>query len=718
MPAQTKPLGTVGPEDRVCPKCRTHNELAALERRQYRCVGCGLELAHIDMAANGAVRGVFGWVLGLGTVVNERYQVTAVLGKGGFGVTYLVDDIRLAGKRRALKEIPGLLFDEYETRLLGRLNHPAIPDIIDRFAVDAMVYLVLEFGGSRTLRIEMDRQGGRIPVFLLLPWIEQVCAALVYLHSQDPPVIHRDLKPENILLDENERVMLIDFGIAKESNEQNMTRTLGRAVSNGFSPPEQVLGTGTDVRSDVYALGAILYCAITGRVPPAAHERITGTVLEPPSKFFPEIPPLLDSAICQALELNLHKRQQTMAEFSHCLALVQAGSASPRTVVATDPAALMAGLSPRDVSLASVQLPSMRRSQRPVTSPSGTEQSPAGPGPAARRPSWGWVGTGVVGALLVVGAAWLYWRSPAQTSAENTTASTGDPISMTPARPTTTPGTGMPPAVALTNAPPPPVSSTISATPTSNEKPATDAREVPDALAAVPQVRTPAPTNLESPAQSAEGQAAAGPDGLSSPPNELTEQALELSSAQRRQVQAWLTGLNLNPGPLDGEFGWATREALRSWQRSAALPASGFLDRAQLERLGQEGDATQAQRIYWESIQSSGSAPALTDFVSLYPTGQYASLARARITALREAEQQVRLQAEQRARRQAEQQTRPAPSAPASPPRVPDKPKQQPRKQVDTAQRKPEPPHPAPSQSGSSRYTPEQIRALKRFNEM
>lgn len=494
MSAHTTPVAIPDQADRICPKCQTPNEQAALEQRQYRCAGCGLELAHLDMAANGSVRGVFGWVLQRGTLVGERYRIVSVLGKGGFGVTYLADDIRLAGKRRALKEIPELLFDEYETSLLGRLNHPAIPDIIDRFDVDGMVYLVLEFGGSRTLRIELERQGGRIPVFLLLPWIEQVCAALVYLHSQDPPIIHRDLKPENILLDDNERVMLIDFGIAKETAGDKVTRTLGRAVTHGFSPPEQVLGTGTDPRSDVYALGAILYWAITGRVPPAAHERITGTVLEPPSRIFPEIPPLLEAAICQALELNLHKRQQSVAELAHCLTLVHSGGSSARTVVGTDPNALMAGLSTtQGARLASLELPSTRQAPGPATVPSGNEQPLPEPAPAARPRVWGWAWMGLACVTLAGGGGWLYWRTGGQDFPRESPSNVEAPLIAAPAQ-TGAPASAAPPsAVEPASAIPQPGSTSSSATAADLANLAADAREVGGPLAAVPLVQATAP---------------------------------------------------------------------------------------------------------------------------------------------------------------------------------------------------------------------------------
>ena len=304
----------------VCPSCGHANPLTPLRLREYRCEQCNLELAHVDYAANGAIRGIFGWLLAADDVIADRYKIKSVLGKGGFGATYLVDDLRLSGKRRALKEVPQLLFDEYETSLLSRLDHPAIPDIIDHISHAGMAYLVLKFGGSSTLGGERKRYPDRrIPQEKLLPWMRQLCAVLIYLHKQNPPIIHRDLKPDNILLNEDERIMLIDFGIAKEAHPDTMTRTLGRAATLGFSPPEQVMGTGTDERADIYALGATFYALLTGQNPPAAHERVSGKDLIPPSQFVPDVLPEVEDAIIQSLNINMHHRQQTVREFAFAL---------------------------------------------------------------------------------------------------------------------------------------------------------------------------------------------------------------------------------------------------------------------------------------------------------------------------------------------------------------------------------------------------------------
>jgi serine/threonine-protein kinase len=304
-------------ETRLCPFCGKSNLVSVISQQSYACSHCQKELAHIDFAQNGSIRGIFGWLLAPGDEILDRYKIKSLLGKGGFGAAYLADDLHLSGKHRALKEVPEQLFDEYETSLLSKLDHPAIPDIIERKTVNGMVYLVLKFGGSRTLdSARKNYPDHRIPQHILLPWLRQLCDVLNYLHTQTPPIIHRDLKPGNILLDENERIMLIDFGIAKEAVPQTLTRTLGRAASMYFSPPEQVMGTGTDERADIYALGATFYALLTGQPPPAAHERVAGKELAPPSQLVPDVLPELENAILQALELNMNHRQQSIKEFA------------------------------------------------------------------------------------------------------------------------------------------------------------------------------------------------------------------------------------------------------------------------------------------------------------------------------------------------------------------------------------------------------------------
>src|SRR4029453_5038441 len=116
------------------------------------------------------------------------------------------------------------------------------------------------------------------------------------------PVVHRDLKPANMLLDEHDRVMLIDFGIAKVSLGVEGTRTMARAATHGFSPPEQVLGTGTGPPSDVYALGATMYALLPGTVPPPAHARLTGTEVVSARSLCAAIPADLEPLIAVCLQ--------------------------------------------------------------------------------------------------------------------------------------------------------------------------------------------------------------------------------------------------------------------------------------------------------------------------------------------------------------------------------------------------------------------------------
>ena len=317
MTMQTEPIA--GSDDktiagRLCPRCGTINAMVNLPQQGYACQQCGFELAYLDYTATGGIRQVLGWVRGAGNIIHDRYKVQTVLGRGGFGSTYLVSDLRLNGRSRALKEIPPNMYDDQEPMLLSKLEHPGIPDITDRFDCDGLICLVLEFGGSQTLEGKRKELGGKIPLPLLLPWLCQLCDVLYYLHNRQPAIIHRDLKPGNILLDENNRIRLIDFGIAKVAVPSEATHTLGRAISQGFSSPEQIAGSGTDQRSDIYGLGATVYFLLSGIHPPSLSERISNKTLKRLTDLVPGIPPEIERAVTQALDLNPDKRQQSVKE--------------------------------------------------------------------------------------------------------------------------------------------------------------------------------------------------------------------------------------------------------------------------------------------------------------------------------------------------------------------------------------------------------------------
>jgi len=404
-------------EIHLCPGCGASNNEEELIKREYRCQQCNLELAHLDVAANGVIRGIFGWLRSEGDLVEERYRIKSLLGKGGFGATYLVEDVRLSGKRRALKEVPALMFDEYETTLLSRLNHPSIPDIIDRIETNGMIYLVLEFGGNHTLGGERKQYPGqRIPQETLLPWMQQLCDVLIYLHAQTPPIVHRDLKPDNVLLDENGRIMLIDFGIAKESAPATMTRTLGRAATHGFSPPEQAMGTGTDERSDIYALAATFYALLTGENPPAAHERVAGKELIAPSQFVQDIAPQVEATILQALNLNVNRRQQTVQEFIEALAEVD-GINSAQALGNTNNSnrTVLLGKTSHTTAMhpPSIKLPSAR-----ITTASHTTSAKTDASQQASKRNAIILGVGISSLLLILTAGYFLWPNEEKESQE------------------------------------------------------------------------------------------------------------------------------------------------------------------------------------------------------------------------------------------------------------------------------------------------------------
>jgi len=203
--------------------------------------------------------------------------------------------------------------------LLARLRHPNLPRVSDHFVTpDGDQYLVMDYIEGDDLAHIIAR-GGPLPEAQAIAWISQACSALEYLHTQQPPIIHRDIKPQNIKVTPKGVVFLVGFGIAKVGEvTRTMTGALG--VTPGFSPPEQYAMTGTDARSDVYALGATLYALLTAQTPPESVVREFGEKqLVPPRQINNTVSPAVQQAVFKAMETRPTHRPQSMAEFRRML---------------------------------------------------------------------------------------------------------------------------------------------------------------------------------------------------------------------------------------------------------------------------------------------------------------------------------------------------------------------------------------------------------------
>jgi len=270
--------------------------------------------------------------LSQGQLISQRYKVTKVLGQGGFGAVYLVEDTRLAGRKVALKETFDTKPDavrqfQLEAEILARLNHPGLVRVSDRFEERGHQFLVMDFIEGEDLTDAIQR--GSASREQIIRWMIEVCDAVAYLHSQNPPIIHRDIKPPNIKIRRDGHAVLVDFGIAKLGGAQKLTAMVAKAISSGFSPPEQYTG-GTDARSDVYALGATLYCALTATVPPEALDLVDqSAVLVCPSQINPRLTPAIDQVILKAMSLNTLARYPTAREMMQALQQCLGGAAVP-----------------------------------------------------------------------------------------------------------------------------------------------------------------------------------------------------------------------------------------------------------------------------------------------------------------------------------------------------------------------------------------------------
>jgi len=185
------------------------------------------------------------------------------------GQVYLAEDLKLKGKRWAIKECSVFAADPdsflEEAEMLARLQHPQLPQLVDYFSTDTgSCYMVMDYIQGPTLLDLFEQQGRELPLEQVIQIAIQLCDLFHYLHTYQPrPIIYRDLKPSNVMLGDHDMVRLIDFGVARHYSigQQADTVQIGTV---GFAAPEQFMGLQTDARSDLYTLGAMLFYLLTG----------------------------------------------------------------------------------------------------------------------------------------------------------------------------------------------------------------------------------------------------------------------------------------------------------------------------------------------------------------------------------------------------------------------------------------------------------------------
>lgn len=275
----------------------------------------------------------------------DHYRIQTVVASGGMASVFRANDM-LTGRPVALK-VPHLeaecdpVFHERfnrEAEIGKKLDHPAVVKVLDHNR-GKHLFMATEWVEGRSLR-QILREEGKLS-FDRAVWIAmEICVALEYMHGQG--VVHRDLKPENIIVDAEDRIKIIDFGIAHQAGARRLTFGKFSEVmgSPDYISPEQVKGNRGDSRSDLYALGVILYEMLTGEVPfsgPNLLAVMNARVVNhpvPPREVNPAVSPQLQEIVYRALERNPKNRYANAREFAWDLSHQDQVGVEDRTEVA------------------------------------------------------------------------------------------------------------------------------------------------------------------------------------------------------------------------------------------------------------------------------------------------------------------------------------------------------------------------------------------------
>ncbi len=302
--------------------------------------------------------------LPLGTILDGKFKIVQVLGEGGMGTVYKVEQVGKPGYFRAVKELiisPNTPADELksaierfdkEIDLLFNLKHPLIPSLILSFQERGNYYFVMEFVPGRSLEKILEDSKSPLDEDQVINWMMKVCEALSYIHTRTPPIILRDLKPGNIMITPDDNVQLIDFGIARkfDPNKRTNTENLGTI---SYASPEHLgsitapgqkrsaLNPGklvqTDARSDIYSLGATMYHLLTNHEPDPIQTPPAGSILAKNPRLRTvrignRVVCPVEQVIIKAMQQDPAKRFQSAEAMRVALQYCLPNSATPTTV--------------------------------------------------------------------------------------------------------------------------------------------------------------------------------------------------------------------------------------------------------------------------------------------------------------------------------------------------------------------------------------------------
>lgn len=270
----------------------------------------------------------------IGTLLLNRYKLLEKIGEGGMGIVYKAK-CTLLNRLVAVKILKAELSDnkdfitrfKREANSIASLSHTNIVNVYDVGSENNINFIVMEYINGKTLK-QVIKENVRLNSFNTVNISLQIAKALEYAHRNN--IIHRDIKPDNILITDDNIVKLTDFGIAKVADAETLTNSNKIIGSVHYFSPEQAKGNFVDCRTDIYALGIVMYELITGQVPFNGENSISVAIMHvqkiviPPNKVIKDIPLNINAIILKALEKEPSNRFQTAKELSEVLKAIEA----------------------------------------------------------------------------------------------------------------------------------------------------------------------------------------------------------------------------------------------------------------------------------------------------------------------------------------------------------------------------------------------------------